>query len=218
MDDKGLRQAVIDELDFEPSVAAAHLGVSAEKGIVTLTGHVASYAEKVAAERAAQRVRGVHAIAQEITVRYLEDKKISDDEIAQRANQIVAWHAAIPAGAVRVKVQDGWVTLTGAVDWQYQRGYAESAVRKLSGVIAVTNSIALRTSSVAHASDVENRIKDALRRNADLESQAIRVSVKDGSTVTLEGNVHAWNERWLAERAAWSVPGVTTVEDRIMIA
>ncbi len=218
LDDSSLRQAVIDELNFEPSVEAAHIGVSAENAVVTLTGHVSSYAEKIAAERAAQRVRGVHAIAQEITVRYPEDKKTSDDEIAQRAVQIIAWHAAIPAGAVKVTVQQGWVTLTGTVDWQYQRGYAEAAVRKLSGVIGVADNIELRTSSVAHASDVERRINEALKRNADLESQGIHVTVKEGSTVTLEGKVHTWNERWLAERAAWSVSGVRTVEDRLMVA
>lgn len=218
VDDKSLRQAVIDELNFEPSVEAAHIGVSTEKGVVTLSGHVSSYAEKIAAERAAQRVRGVQAIAQEVEVRYPEDKKTSDDEIARRAVQIIAWHAAIPQGAVQVKVQGGWVTLTGTVAWQYQRASAEAAVRKLSSVIGVTDNIELRASGVAHASDIERHIKDALRRNADLKAQGIRVDVKGGSTVRLEGKVHSWNERRLAERAAWSVPGVRTVEDRLTVA
>lgn len=218
MDDKALRQAVTSELNFEPSVDAAHIGVAAEKGVVTLTGHVSSYAEKVAAERAAQRVRGVRAIAQEIEVRYPEDKKTADDEIAQRALRVLAWHAAIPEDAVKVKVQDGWVTLTGTVDWQFQRAAAEAAIRKLTGVVGVTDQIGLRAASVAHASEVERKIKDALERNAELEANAIHVSVRNGDTVTLDGKVNAWNERWLAERAAWSVPGVRMVEDRLTVA
>lgn len=218
MDDKDLREAVMDELDFEPSVSAAHIGVTAERGVVTLTGHVASYAEKVAAERAAMRVRGVHAVAQEIEVRYPEDKKTSDDEIAQRALRVLSWHAGLPADAVQVKVQGGWVTLTGQVGWQFQRSDAEAAVRKLSGVVGITNQIGLPSSPAAQVSEVERKIKDALRRHADVEAGAIHVSCKQGGTVELEGRVQSWNERWLAERAAWSVPGVKMVNDRLMVA
>ena len=117
MDDIVLQQLVIDELEFEPSIDAANIGVAVNSGVVTLTGHVGSYAEKIAAERAAQRVRGVRAIAQEIQVRYPSDKKTSDDEIAKRAADILAWDARVPDEVIQIKVQNGWVTLTGTVEW-----------------------------------------------------------------------------------------------------
>ena len=140
MTGKLLRQYVIDELDFDPSFDSANVGVAVENGVVTLTGHVGSYAEKIAAEKAAQRVKGVHAVAQEIEVRYPEQKKTADDQIAERAVAIIGWDAMVPVDAVMVKVQKGWVTLTGNVEWQYQRTAAESAIRRLSGVIGVTES------------------------------------------------------------------------------
>lgn len=218
MDDKALRETVLDELDFEPSVNAAHIGVATERGVVTLTGHVLSYAEKVAAERAVMHVRGVQAVAQEIEVRYPEHKKASDDEIAMRALRVLAWHAGIPDDAVQVKVQGGFVTLTGELDWQFQRFSAEAAVRKLSGVTGVYDQITLRVTGAAKASEVEQRIKEAFRRNAEIDAKAIQVTSKDGKTVSLEGSVHSWNERWAAERAAWSVFGVKIVNDRLMVA
>ena len=121
MDAKQLRQNVLDELEFEPSVDAANIGVIANDGVVTLTGHVSSYAEKLAAERAVRHVKGVRAIAQEIEVRYPSDKKTADDEIAKRALSVLKWYATIPQNAVKVTVQRGWITLAGEVDWQYQR-------------------------------------------------------------------------------------------------
>jgi len=135
MDDKTLRQFIIDELDFEPSIDAANIGVAVEKGVVTLTGHVANYGEKIAAERAVQRVKGVRAIAQEIEVRFSNQPKRSDDEIAQRALDIVKWSVQVPAESIQVKVEQGWITLTGAVEWQYQKQAAESAIRKLRGSV-----------------------------------------------------------------------------------
>lgn len=218
MDDMLLQQAVMDELEFDPVIDTAHIGVIAEKGVVTLSGHVSTYAEKVAAERAALRVRGVRAIAQNIEVRYPEDKKTSDDEIAQRALKVLSWHAFIPDDAVKVKVQNGFVALSGTVNWQYQRSAAESAVRKLGGVVGVLNEIVLHPGSIVQRSEVEGRIKAAFKRNAELEGNAIHVSVPDGHTVRLEGRIHAWNERGLAEQAAWSIPGVTKVEDRLTLA
>jgi osmotically-inducible protein OsmY len=213
MTDKDLRRAVLDELDFDPSLDAGAIGVAVEEGVVTLTGHVGSYAEKVEAERAARRVRGVRAIAQEIQVRYADDKKVADDQIAARALAIIDWSVHLPKDAIQVKVAGGWITLSGAVAWQYQVAAAEAAVRKLSGVHGVTNLITVRPQVPPSA--VKDKILQAFRRSALFEADAIKVSVA-GDTVTLEGAVSAWAERDAAERAAWSVPGVRAVNDRIV--
>lgn len=216
MSDLTLRQTVLDELEFEPSVDAAHIGVAVKDGVVTLSGHVGSYAEKLAAENAVKRVKGVQAIAQEIDVRYPEDQKTADDEIAGRAVNILRWSTVVPPGSVLVKVQDGWVTLSGQVSWQYQRNAAESQIRRLSGIQGVTNNIAIKPR--VQPTDVKRKIEDALKRNAEIQAQGIRVSVEDGGKVGLEGNVHDWRERQVAENAAWSVPGVVRVDDRLHIA
>jgi osmotically-inducible protein OsmY len=137
MDDKTLRQNVMDELEFEPAVDAAHIGVAVENGVVSLSGHVSSFAEKLAAEKAAKRVRGVRALAEGLKVRFPSDKKTNDDEIAHRAITILQWSAVAPHNAVMVKVQDGWVTLSGEVNWQHERIAAEHLVRRLSGIHGV---------------------------------------------------------------------------------
>lgn len=215
MNDKQLRQDVIDELDFEPSIDSADIGVACENGVITLSGHVPSYAQKIAAERATWRVKGVKAIAQEIQVRFAAAKKTNDDEIAQRALNILAWSSPSPHDAVHVKVQDGWVTLTGEVRWNYQREAAEASIRRLSGVLGVTNEIAL--TPTAAPVDIEERIRNALKRQAEIEAGRIRVSVRDGGTVSIEGDVDNWEERRAVERAAWSTPGVRMVEDHLRI-
>lgn len=214
MSDINLRQDVIDELAFEPSIDAAAIGVAVENGVVTLTGHVGSYAEKIAAERTARRVKGVRAIAQEIEVRYCGDKQTADDQIAERAVKILAWHAEVPREAVSIKVEKGWVTLSGTVKWQYQRYAAEAAVRKLSGVTGISNLI--EVAPQVHADNVRDKILNALKRNAELEAGAIRVVVADDK-VTLEGTVKTWSERSVAERAAWSAPGVKAVVDHLVV-
>lgn len=214
MSDRTLKQAVEDELAWEPSIDAEHIGVTAEDGVVTLTGHVGSYSEKFTAEKAAKRVKGVRAIAQEIEIRFPNDKKTSDDQIAKRALDIIAWDSTIPKDKVQVKVQSGFVTLSGQVDWHYQRADAEYAVRKLVGIKGLSNEILIKPR--AQASDVKQLIETALRRNAELEAGAIKVSVLNGR-VTLDGKVKAWYERDLAERTAWSAPGVISVEDHINI-
>lgn len=215
MDDLALRTRVEDELAFEPSLDAANIGVAAENGIVTLTGHVTSYAEKMAAEHAVRRVRGVRGIAQEITVRYPADKKTADDEIAARALKIIDWNTTIPTGRVQVKVQNGWVTLSGEVEWYFQMTGAEEAVHKLSGVVGISNRIVVRPR--VSASNIRNRIEDALRRNAYVDAGNIQVEV-DGGRVRLWGHVSAWHDRTLAEHAAWAAPGVTAVEDHLTVA
>jgi osmotically-inducible protein OsmY len=212
--DISLRQNILDELEFEPSVDAAHIGVAIDDGVATLTGHVSSYSEKVTAERVIQRVKGVRGIAQEIEVRYPGAKKTADDEIAKRALNIISWSVTVPEDKVKITVSKGWVTLSGEVEWNYQKVDAENAVRKLSGVVAVSNLITVRPR--VSIFDVKLRIEDALKRSAEIEATGVRVNVS-GAKVTLEGNVHSWYERGVAERAAWAIPGVGTVEDRLVV-
>lgn len=213
MNDKELRQLVIDELEYEPSVDAADIGVTAEKGVVTLGGHVADYVQKMAAERAAWRVKGVKGIAQKIEVRLPSDKKWNDDEIAQRALNILAWNTLIPKDCVRVRVAGGWITLSGSVNWNYQRQAAENEVRKLSGVKGVTNDIML--SSVVQAGDLKRRIQDALKRHAEIEADAVHVDVRSDGTVRIDGRVDNWSEMQAVEHAVWSAPGVQHVDDHL---
>jgi osmotically-inducible protein OsmY len=215
VNDRQLQQKVLDEFDFDPSIDAANIGVAVDDGVVTLTGHVSSYAEKLAAEQAARRLTGVRAVAQEIEVRYPSDKKTSDDEIAKRALSVLKWDTTIPQNAVQVTVQRGLVTLTGQVSWQYQKKAAEEAVRKLCGVTAVANNISLKPTVIA--SDIKRKIEDALTRRAQIEADAIRVNVLDGNRVKLEGKVDCWEEREAVENAAWSVAGVQSVDDRLTI-
>ncbi|TIV60129.1 BON domain-containing protein [Mesorhizobium sp.] len=215
MSDSILKQDIIDELDFEPSIDAADIGVAVDDGIVTLTGHVPTYAQKVKVEDVVRNVKGVKAIAQEMEVRPFGTHKTADDEIAKRAINTIAWHTSIPGGAVQISVQSGWIKLTGKVEWQYQKTAAEDAVRHLAGVIGVTNQIEIKPRPSTH--DIKQRIENALKRNAELEAQEIKVNVLGNGAVRLEGRVHAWSERRAAERAAWSAAGVKTVEDRITI-
>lgn len=216
MNDKELRQNVMDELDFEPSIDSADIGVAAEGGVVTLTGHVPSYAQKLAAERATWRVNKVKAIAQDIEVRFAGDgKHHGDDEIAQRAINILAWNGSIPRESVRVKVQKGWVTLTGQLEWNYQRETAEAAIRRLDGVAGVTNDIALKPT--VQRFDVKQRITNALKRHAEVEASRVQISVLDGGTVSLAGEVDTWDERQAVMRAAWSASGVRKIDDHLRI-
>jgi osmotically-inducible protein OsmY len=214
MNDRELQQDVSDELEFEPSVDAAHIGVTARDGVVTLTGFVSSIAEKDAAERVARRVKGVRGIAQEIEVRVPSDKKQSDEEIAARALEYFKWDVGVPADRIRVKVEKGVVTLIGDVDWQYQKSEAELDARKLSGVMGVINQIVVKP--IARPTDIKEKIEKAFARNAELEASHIDVTV-DGNKVVLSGTVRAWFERDIAQRAAWSAPGVTEVHDHITI-
>ncbi|WP_158801519.1 BON domain-containing protein [Acidisoma sp. L85] len=214
MNNADLRQHVIAALEFEPSVSATNIGIIVDDGIVTLTGHVASYSEKLNAERTVQSVKGVRGIAQEIEIRDPAAKKTADDEIAHRALNMIAWDAAVPDGAVKVKVQQGWVTLTGKLEWDFQRRRAEDAVHRLSGVIGVTDLIEISPS--VQVSDVKSRIETAFRRSAEVEAAGIRVGV-DENKVVLEGRVNTWHERAAAERAAWAVPGVVSVIDKLAV-
>jgi len=215
MSDLQLRKDVLDELEYEPSVNAAHIGVAVDKGIVTLSGHAASYAEKITAVAVVRRVKGVRAIADEVEVRYPSDKKTADDEIAKRAIDILSWDTMVPRDSIQVTVRDGLVALSGNVDWYYQKTVAEEDVRKLSGVRGVIDNIEIRPR--IRAGDVKRKIEDALRRHAEVEARLVRVTVVDNDRVLLEGRVDNWEERRAVEQAAWSAPGVRSVEDRLTI-
>ena len=212
--DSQLQADVMSELDWEPSVDSADIGVAVVDGVVTLNGYVKSYAQKLAAERAARRVGGVKAIAEELKVRFASDAKTADHEIAKRIVDMFAWNSQIPDDKLQVKVEHGWVTLTGEAAWHYQSREAERVASLVSGVTGVSNLIKLV--SKVNAGDVRSRIQSALERQADLDSKAITVGV-DGTKVTLGGHVGAWFERQAAERAAWAAPGVTQVVDRIAV-
>ncbi|MCY1451437.1 BON domain protein [compost metagenome] len=183
--------------------------------MVTLTGHVTNYAHKISAERAVKAVKGVRALAEEIQVRLDKGAGTADDTIANRALNIIDWSSDLPAGAVKVIVENGWVSLEGQVDWQYQKEVMEHAVWRLSGVVGVDNLITLRPR--VNVADIQRSIEDALKRSAEVDVSHIRVKV-NGDVVRLEGKVHLLRERQIVERAAWSVPGVRKVDDYLLIA
>lgn len=213
--DSQLQQDVMEELEWEPSVDHADIGVSVTDGVVALNGYVKTYAEKVAAERAARRVAGVHAIAEELKVRFASDPKTADHEIASRILDVLSWNVLVPHERIQVKVENGWVTLSGNVSWNYQRDEARKAVSAISGIKGISNNIAVEHRPAV--GDVRHRIEAAFRRQADLDAAGVTIAV-DGNKVKLAGKVHSWHERKVAERAAWAAPGVTQVEDRIGLA
>jgi len=215
MSDLELRRMILDELEFQPNIDAAAIGVAIENGVVSLTGHVRTYAQKFAAERAVKSVKGVKAVAEEIKVVSNEDLDISDEAIAARCLDVIRCNSASPDERLQINVQDGWVTLEGEVDWQYQKEAAQSAVRKLAGVVGINNMLILKPKETPE--NIKERIEAAFARNAALDSRKLRVTV-EGKTVKLEGHVHQWLERKAAENAAWSIPGVTHVENYILIA
>jgi osmotically-inducible protein OsmY len=210
--DSQIQLDVLAELKWEPSVHAAGIGVEVKDGVVTLAGHVSSYAEKFDAERAAQRVSGVKALAVEMDVKLAGTSKRTDGEIAAAAESALQWTTFLPKNKVKVMVEKGFVTLTGEVDWEYQRESAKAAVRYLMGVTAVSDQIVIKPK--VSVSAVKADIEAALKRRAHTDAQAISVSVK-GTDVTLTGKVHSWSERELATNSAWGTPGVYNVIDNI---
>ena len=213
--DSQLQTNVLEELKWRPSVNAAHIGVTAKNGVVTLTGQVTHYTEKTAAEDAAKGVYGVKGVANDIMVEILGSHKRSDQDLAEAALSTLKWNHEVPDDKIKVIVKDSWVTLEGTVDWQFQRDAADRCVRNLMGVSAVLNQIKIKPET--KWIDVKNKIEDAFRRNAELEGRRISVSTDSGA-VTLTGNVATWAEHDQAEWAAWSAPGVTSVKNNLAIA
>ena len=214
MTDQALKQSVLDELDWEPSVKAAHIGVTARDGVVSLTGHVESYTEKLAAERGVARVFGVKAINEQLEVRHPTSHGVTDEDIAKRALQVLSWDVLVPKDTVRVKIEKGFVTLSGGVNWFFERYNAEADVRKLHGVVGVDNQIAIKAG--VYASDVRSKIKSALNRSAQVGANEIVIAI-DGGRVTLSGQVKSYHERNMAANTAWSAPGVTQVENLLFV-
>lgn len=212
--DVQLKKDVEAELAWDASINETQIGVAVKGGVVTLTGHLDTYAEKNAVEKAVQRVAGVQALAIELDVKLAPGHARSDTEIASAAESAFAWHSLVPADRIKVKVEKGWVTLSGEVEWDFQRREAEKAVRPLTGVVGVSNNVTLKITSTP--GDISIRIRDALARHAESESQKITVNL-DGSKVTLRGAVHSWAERSAAQNAVWSAPGVTSVINEIKV-
>lgn len=212
--DHQLKIDVTDELAWDPAVDAADIGVIVNKGVVTLTGHLDTFVEKHAAERAVRRVAGVRGIAIELDVKLAPKHKRSDSEIAQAAAAALRWHAMVPADRVQVEVQDGWVTLTGEVDWAYQRACAEQGIFPLVGVRGLNNDISVKQR--ASNKDVGDQITAALRRHAEREAHHLAVEV-EGSVVTLRGTVHSMSEHDAAIGAASATHGVSRVVDQLEV-
>jgi osmotically-inducible protein OsmY len=212
--DSQLQQDVLAEFKWEPSVTPGHIGVSANHGIVTLSGHVDSYAQKHAAEAAARRVKGVRGVAEEIEVRLPFDAQRTDDDIAAAAIDRLAWNVSVPKDSVMVKVEDGWVTLTGQVDWWYQKDAVEQDIRPLLGVVGVSNQTTIKPR--IDTASLSDDITHALHRSWFFNPDNVHVRAEGGSVV-LSGTVPSPHDRQVAAQTAWSAPGVTSVENDIAV-
>lgn len=210
--DAQLLERVAKEIEWDPEITSTDIAVSVEEAVIALNGFVHSYAEKLAAERAAKRIYGVRGVANDIEVKPWID--LSDPEIARNAVAALQTHVSAPDDRLKVTVKDRWITLEGDVEWQYQKAAAESAVKNLTGVRGVSNLILIKTR--VSPAQVKTRIQEALERSAEVEARRITVEATD-STVKLWGNVGSWGERREAERAAWAAPGVSKVENFINV-
>jgi osmotically-inducible protein OsmY len=212
--DKQLQQDVLDELKWDPSVDASKIGVTAKDGVVTLIGSIGQFAQRLAAERIAKRVSGVLAVANDLAVELTAGGQRSDTEIATAVVNAMKWDVSVPDGRIKAAVSNGYVTLEGEVDWDFQRQAAFKAVRNLTGVKAVTNLITLR--KAAATTEVKKEIREAFHRSADLDANSIEVEAVDGKVV-LRGKVRSWSEKQQAESAAWRASGVSNVQNNLTI-
>lgn len=212
--DRSLQQAVLAEFLWEPSITAAHIGVTARDGVVTLTGHVPSFFEKAEAEKAAARVKGVKAVAQELEVRRPAGNGRSDEDIARAAIDRLFWDVTVPQDAVKLEVEKGWVTMTGEVEWHYQKDAAARLVHGLHGVVGVANLLTLKTR--VNTANIGHDIGVALHR-AWFDPDTISVTA-NGGKVKLTGTVRSPNDRWTAGSTAWGAPGTTEVENDLIVA
>jgi osmotically-inducible protein OsmY len=212
--DSEIERDVRDELKWDPDLDASDIAVSVKDGVVTLAGFTKSYTDRLEAELAAKRVAGVRAVANDIEVRLPAIDRRPDPDIARDAVSALKAELPISHDRIKVIVKDGWVTLEGAVEWQYQKTTAENAVRKVKGVTGVTNVVTVKPK--VQPSELQHKIMEAFKRNAEVDANRITVEA-NGSEVILKGTVRSWIEREEAERVAWSAPGVTKVEDRIVV-
>lgn len=212
--DAQLKKDVLDELEWDPSLNATRIGVAVDDGVVVLTGHLETFGEKEAVERAVRRVAGVKAMAVELDVALAPKHQRSDAEIAAAIETAFKWHALIPDDRIQVKVEKGWVTLSGEVDWEYQRHNAEMVVHPVTGVRGISNKLTIRAREAA--SYVAQRIQEALTRHAQEQAKSIEVSV-DSGTVTLRGKVGTLDDRVAAQIAAWSAPGISRVVNELAV-
>ena len=211
-DDEQLRRDVLAELEYDPSIDARKIGVAVEDGIVTLTGEVSTFAEKWNAERGVERVEGVRGIVNKIEVKIVGD--YSDTDIAREAADALRWNLMVPPGKVIPKVENGYITLTGEVNYDFQRRAAEKAVRYIPGVKGVINLVTIKPK--VEPKEIKEKIEDALKRMATVDAENVQVEVQ-GSEIVLRGTVRSWAERHEAEKAAWSAPGVTSVKNYITV-
>jgi len=214
--DAQLQNDVTEALKWEPNIDEAQVGVNVKAGIVTLTGHVPHFLQKTAAEEAAKRIYGVKAVANEIDVRIPSSGQRSDTEIATAAVSALRWDASVPDDAIKVTVTNGWVKLEGELEWDFQRKAAEDDVHRLIGVRGISDEITVKQKPKASPSEVKSKIEDAFQRSAQIDARRIGVKIHDGKAI-LHGNVHSWNEREEAERAALAAPGVSGVENDLAV-
>jgi osmotically-inducible protein OsmY len=212
--DSEIEKDVKAELEWDPDLDATDIAVSVKNGVVTLTGFVKSYTDRYEAEAAAKRVAGVVAVANDIEVRMPSVDERPDPDIAREAAAAIKSQLPISSEHIKIIVKNGWVTLEGEVEWQYQRQTAENVVRRIKGVKGVSNTILLKPR--AEPTEVKRKIQEALRRSAEVDANRIEVEARGGEVI-LKGTVRSWIEREEAERAAWAAPGVTKVEDRIVV-